>query len=147
MDKFDLPNMFDLCLMHARADRAMRVVVAKQLDGQALTMMEWLALGVVAAGPKDGVSMSHIAATLDVTLPQVTALIGNLLQGKMIKQKVLASDRRGRQVIITLRGKRTLNNLEATIARAMRDWSKDINREQLRTYMMTVAQLASTNNL
>ncbi len=143
MEKFELPTMYELCLMHARADRAMRAVVAKQLDSQNLTMMEWLALGVVAAGPKEGVSMSQIASTLDVTLPQVTALIGNLLQDKMIKQKVLASDRRGRQVMGTLRGKRTLAKLESTIAVAMREWSKDISRDQLRTYMVTVAKLAS----
>ncbi len=145
MEKFDLPTMYELCLMHARADRAMRVVVSKQLESQHLTMMEWLALGVVAAGPKEGVSMSQIASTLDVTLPQVTALIGNLLENRMIKQKVLASDRRGRQVISTTRGKHTLSKLESKIAAAMREWSKDINREDLRVYMSTVAKLASKN--
>jgi DNA-binding MarR family transcriptional regulator len=147
MEKFELPTMYELCLMHARADRAMRVVVSKQLEGQQLTMMEWLALGVVAAGPaKEGVSMSQIASTLDVTLPQVTALIGKLLENKMIKQRVLASDRRGRQVMVTTRGKRTLTKLETAIAMAMREWSKDVDREQLRNYMITVAQLASKHD-
>ncbi len=146
MEKFELPTMYELCLMHARADRAMRNVVARQLEGHGLTMMEWLALGVVMAGPKDGVSMSQIAATLDVTLPQVTALVSNLLNAKMIKQRVLASDRRGRQVIGTPRGKKALANLEGAIAGAMRTWSKDIDRNQLKAYILTVAQLANKNN-
>lgn len=145
MEKFDTPTMYDLCLMHARADRAMRVVVAKQLESQHLTMMEWLALSVVAAGPKEGVSMSQIASTLDVTLPQVTALVGNLMENKMIKQKILASDRRGRQVICATRGKHTLVKLEGKIATAMRVWSRDIDREELRAYMSTVAKLANKN--
>lgn len=146
MEKYELPTMYELCLLHARADRAMRSVVSKQLDSQGITMMEWLALGVVVAGPKDGVSMTHIAKVLDVTMPQVTALIGNLVSQKMIKQKVLATDRRGRQVIATIRGKRTLDKLEGIIAKSMRAWSKNIKKEQLKNYIMTVSDLANINN-
>ncbi|HUP26267.1 MAG TPA: helix-turn-helix domain-containing protein [Candidatus Limnocylindrales bacterium] len=146
MEKFELPTMYELCLIHARADRAMRSVVSRQLENHGITMMEWLTLGVVLAGPKQGVSMSQIAATLDVTLPQVTALVSNLLDAKMIKQRVLASDRRGRQVIGTLRGKKTLARLEGTIAEAMRAWSKDIPPDQLKAYIITVARLANKDN-
>ena len=146
MEKYELPTMYELCLLHARADRAMRSVVSRQLDTQGITMMEWLALGVVVAGPKDGVSMTHIAKVLDVTMPQVTALTGNLVNQKMIKQKVLATDRRGRQVIATLRGKRTLAKLEGIIAESMRAWSKNIDRDQLKNYIKTVSELADINN-
>lgn len=143
MEKFKLPTMYELCLMHARADRAMRSVVSVQLESHKLTMMEWLSAGVVASGPKDGVSMSQIAATLDVTMPQVTALIGNLLEQKMIKQRVLATDRRGRQVIVTMKGKRALAKLEIDIAVAMLEWSSDIDRDQLKSYVQSVSQLAN----
>ena len=128
--------------MHARADRAMRVVVNDQLESYRITMMEWLALGVVSLGPKQGLSMTRIATTLNVTLPQVTALINGLLKLKLIKQKVLDSDRRGRQVIATSRGKRILTRLEQDITIAMRTWSQDIPRDQLYTYIQTVKQLA-----
>ncbi len=137
-----LPSMYELCLMHARADRAMRVVVSDQLEPSRITMMEWLALGAVSNGPQQGLSMTRIAHTLNVTLPQVTALINGLVKLRLIKQKVLDSDRRGRQVIITIKGKRTLAKLEGTIANAMRQWSKDIPREQLYTYIQTVSGLA-----
>lgn len=123
----------------------MRAVVSKQLEAQKITMMEWLTLGVVMAGPKDGVSMSQIATTLDVTLPQVTALISNLLDAKMIKQQILASDRRGRQVTGTTRGKKAWTRLEDSIAEAMRTWSKGIDRAQLKTYILTVAKLSKKN--
>lgn len=146
MEKYELPTMYQLCLLHARADRAMRSVVAKQLEAQGITMMEWLSLGVVVAGPKDGVSMSHIAKVLDVTMPQVTALIVKLINQNMIKQKVLASDRRGRQVIATTKGKRVLTKLETTIASTMRLWSKNIEKEQLKVYIETVSKLANINN-
>jgi len=146
MEKLELPTMYELCLMHARADRAMRSVVGGQLESHKLTMMEWLSMGVVASGPKDGISMTQIAATLDVTMPQVTALIGNLMEQKMIKQHVLASDRRGRQVIVTSRGKRSLAKLETEIAKVMRQWTQDIDRDQLKSYIQSVAILAGKVN-
>ncbi len=142
MKSFTLPNMYELCLMHARADRAMRSVVASQLDPQALTMMEWLALGVISNAPKEGYSMSQVARALDVTLPQVTALVTTLIKMKLVKQKVLVTDRRGRQVIVTPRGARVLTKLEERIAVVMRGWSKAIPRDQLAIYMHTVSQLS-----
>ena len=146
MEKFSLPTMYELCLMHARADRVLRAVVAKQLESQKLTMMEWLALCVVVAGPKKGVSMSHIAYKLDVTLPQVTSLVGKLLEAKMTKQKILVSDRRGRQVVCTKRGKNAVAKLEKNIAGAVKIWSKDIDRDQLRAYILTISQLVNNQS-
>lgn len=143
MTDFELPSMYELCLMHARADRAMRSVVGKPLELHALTMMEWLALGVISNAPREGFSMSQVAKALDVTLPQVTALVTTLIKIKLIKQRVLPTDRRGRQVIITPKGTRTLIRLEEQIAVVMRTWSEDIPREQLRAYMLTVAQLSA----
>lgn len=146
MENTALPTMYELCLLHARADRAMRAVVSRQLEVQKITMMEWLALGVVVTGPKNGVSMTNIAKVLDVTMPQVTALISNLISTKLIRQKVLASDRRGRQVMATLKGKRTIDKLELTIAKAMKSWSSHIEKRQLINYIKTVSELAKVNN-
>lgn len=140
-----MPNMYEMCLMHARADRAMRSTVAKQLDTHNLTIMEWLALGVVSQAPREGFSMSQVAQELDVTLPQVTALMTTLIKMKLIKQKVLATDRRGRQVIISSKGSRLMNKLEQQIAVVLGGWSQGVPREQLRTYIQTVAQLSAKN--
>lgn len=142
MEEFETPSMYQLCLMHARADREMRVVVSRQLETQNLTMMEWLALGVISNAPHEGFSMSQVARALDVTLPQVTALVTVLIKMKLIKQKVLATDRRGRQVIITSRGERMLIKLEDKITMVMRGWTQDIPVKQLKAYMLTIAQLS-----
>lgn len=142
MNNFELPNMFELCLMHARADRTMREVVAKQLSPFDITMMEWLVLGVVSQAPKNGFSMTQVAKILDVTLPQVTALVTTLIKLKLIKQTILPEDRRGRQVNIAPKGARLLDKLEGHVAEAMRGWSRDIPRDQLYAYMLTVSQLS-----
>lgn len=143
MEEFEMPSMYQLCLMHARADRAMRTVVSKELEAQGLTMMEWLALGVISNAPREGFSMSQVAKALDVTLPQVTALVAALLDMRLIRQKVLATDRRGRQVVSTSRGDRVLIKLEDHITMVMRGWTQDISPAQLQSYVLTIAKLSA----
>lgn len=87
-----LMNMYELCLLHARSDRALRGSVATKLEKLNITMMEWLLLGVVHNGGTKGISMSDIAQSLHVTLPQVTALVNKLLPSKLVKQKSANSD-------------------------------------------------------
>jgi DNA-binding MarR family transcriptional regulator len=135
-------TMYEICLLHARTDRALRTVVANQLDEFKVTMMEWLLLGVVCGGPEKGLSMSTIAATLDVTLPQVTALVTNLIKLRLVKQKTQAHDRRSRHVVATNRGRILLGDMEQAIARAMEEWLKDIPKDQLDIYFKTIKQLS-----
>lgn len=139
--------MYQLCLMHARADRAMRGLVAKELEVHSITLMEWLALGVISNAPREGFSMSQVAHALDVTLPQVTALVGSLTDAKLIKQKILPTDRRGRQVHITPKGERLVIKLEDRIVMVMRSWTQEIPPEQLKAYMLTLATLSAKAEL
>lgn len=141
-----MPSMYELCLNHARADRAMRSLVADRLAKSRLSIMEWLALNIIAAGPKQGISMSQIAGSLDVTLPQVTALVSTLTKLRFVKQKILVKDRRGRQVIVTIRGRRTLLRLESNMSEAMDLWLQDIPKAKAETYLQVVADLAKPNN-
>ena len=135
-------SMGELCLTQSRADRAMHSVVTKQLEPFRLTMMEWLVLVVVSGGSKEGLSMTRIANALDVTLPQVTALVTTLLHQKLVTQKTLETDRRGRQVNVTLRGRRTLAKLESSIAWALNEWSGHVSEERMREYVETVELLS-----
>lgn len=135
-------SMHELCLAHARSDRAFRSMIVQKLEPQHITMMEWLALGVVASGSRVGLSMTNIATALDVTLPQVTALIVGLTNRKLVKQKILSSDHRGRQVIVTLKGKRVLTKLESTTAAGVRSLTQNISKTRLQEYIRTLEQLS-----
>jgi DNA-binding MarR family transcriptional regulator len=135
-------TMYELCLLHARTDRALRTVVAKQLDVFKVTMMEWLLLGVVCGGPDKGLSMSTIATTLDVTLPQVTALVTKLVKLRLVKQKTQSYDRRSRHVVATNKGRILLGDMEQAIAQAMEVWLGEVPRDQLKVYLDTVQLLA-----
>lgn len=137
-----LLTVYDLCLLHTRADRAMRTTISLQLEHHQLTFMEWLVLGVVSHASKQGHSMSEIAGYLDVTLPQVTALVNGLTEKKLVNQSISPFDRRGRQVHITAKGSRVLARLESMLRSALHTWSKDIPPNHLYTYALTLDRLA-----
>ncbi len=142
MDDASSITMYQACLLHSRADRALRLVVSKKLDQFNVTLMEWLLMGTVKNGPKEGMTMSAVAATLDVTLPQVTALITNLTKHKLLKQKISRQDRRSRRLVSTNAGNKLVENIEQEVDQAMRDWVNDIPSDQLQTYIKTIAVLA-----
>lgn len=106
-------TIYELCLLHSRADRAFRTLIAEQLEPHELTMMQWLLLGVVGRGPKDGLSMSDIAHEMGITLPQVTALLTDLTKRRLTKLKTQRRDRRSRHAQLTSKGEEVMKSAEA----------------------------------
>lgn len=109
-------NIYELSLQYAHADRAIRGAFADGLGEYQITMMEWLLLGIVSQGSAKGVSMTHIATQLQVTLPQVTALVAKLTPLKLVKQKHSTADRRSRLVEITAKGKQVFAEASESLA-------------------------------
>lgn len=136
-------TMYKACLLHSRADRALRLVVSRRLEQFNVTMMEWLLIGVVNNGAKEGMTMSAVASALDVTLPQVTALTASLTKLKLLKQKVSRQDRRSRRLVTTANGKKLLTEIEQEVNKAMREWVADIPQDKLGVYFETVEILAN----
>ncbi|MBA3758068.1 MarR family transcriptional regulator [Candidatus Saccharibacteria bacterium] len=142
MSGLDDITMYEACLLHSRADRALRMVVAKELDQFGITMMQWLLLATTDKGPGSGMRMSELAEALNVTMPQITALMNDLIQLKFAKQKVNSTDRRSRRLTVTPLGKRQLQKIESAIDETMRRWLKNVPLDELASYMTTVKRLA-----
>lgn len=138
-------KMYEICLLHAQSDRALRAMIAEKLNGMNITMMEWLLLGVVTSGKSSGLTMSEIAEALHVTLPQVTALVNKLLPLKLIKQKSASTDRRSRVVTITSKGQLTLDDANKTLDKAMEEWFDGLNSEQQESYTAVLKRLATSS--
>lgn len=134
--------MYNACLQHSRADRVLRLVVAKRLEQFGVTMMEWLLIGVVRNGPKDGMTMTEVAVALDVTLPQVTALTANLIKQKLLKQKVSRQDRRSRSMTITKFGTKTFDAISADVDTVLTDWISSVSKERFSDYLAVIDFLA-----
>jgi DNA-binding MarR family transcriptional regulator len=119
------------------------MIISRELDQFDITMMEWLLMEVVSGGPKEGMTMSAVAAALDVTLPQVTALTASLTKAKLLKQKVSRRDRRSRHLGCTPTGHRLLQDIEKAVNRTMDMWVADIPKTQLEAYLKTIGLLAT----
>lgn len=138
-------TMYQVCLLHSRAERVLKSYISAQLETWNITRMEWLLLATVHEKPKlaAGHTMGQVAETLDVRLSQVTALATKMNNGKLISQKVAKHDRRTRYLKITKRGEKLLEEIEAGMRKAMKAWLAGIPRDQLTAYMDTVRQLGS----
>lgn len=134
-------NMFNICLLHSKADRALRMAVARELEPYGITMMQWLLLSTVNRST-GGMRMSELAAALDVTMPQITALMNDLVERKLAKQKINSTDRRSRRLMVTSLGKRQLEQLEPAVDEGMKKWLRDIPAADLKGYFATVRALA-----
>ncbi len=136
-------HMYKACLIHVKADRVLRSIVSGILAEYEVTTMEWLLLGVIDDSPKTGITLSHIAGRLDVSQPQVTALMDKVIEQGLVRQRVHKQDRRSRTAIITIKGKRLLDRIEESVQSFMETWLSELPKEQLRTYAETVTRIAN----
>ena len=135
-------NMYEICLLHARSDRVLRSKIATLLAESQITMMEWLLIGVVSAGPAKGSTMSDIAKSLHVTLPQVTALVNKLLPLKLVKQKSASGDRRSRLVSLTSKGQLVLDENMNTMDDAQQSLFGGASDQELDSYAQVLTRLS-----
>jgi len=84
-------------------------------------MMQWLLLGVLSNAPKQGFSMGEIAARLNITLPQVTALFTGLTKRRFVKLRTPRDDRRSRLALLTAKGEESLHKATQQIETSLKD--------------------------
>lgn len=142
MSQPSVPPMSEFMLTHNEAERMLQSLVQKELNRVTLTKKEWLALSVVAAGPREGVRMSEMAKRLGLALPQCTPLVATLMERKLCKQHIAEHDRRGRHLQATLKGRRLLGNLDLDMQLALEEATASIENAQLTAYVAVNKQLA-----
>lgn len=145
MNNNDTSPVTQRCLRYVQMDRSFRTVVGRALESGSITMMQWLLLSIVYDGPPAGITMSTAARTLDVTLPQVTALTNELLKNKLIKQKTQSYDRRTRLISATAKGSKVLEESLEAINAAVGEWFSGVPEDQVRAYWDVVERLNTKN--
>lgn len=142
-------SLFDMCLVHTRADRALRMFVSNALESYNVTFMEWLMLSITCQGPSTGVGMTAVAQELDVTLPQVTSLANKLLEHGLIEQEIQAHDRRARNVVPTAKGRRVWQTVERQITPEVNDWLVEaigLGAQEVADYTKTAQKIGLTSS-
>lgn len=133
--------MYEACLLHSKSDRLLRLVVSRELEPYGITMMQWLLLMTVSKGPHAGMRMTELSEELDVTMPQITALMNDLVEQKLAKQKINSTDRRSRRLSITGTGKKRLEEIDGSIDRALKNWLDPVPEADLKGYFATLRKM------
>lgn len=128
-------SVFESILQATQVDRVLRQraqEVTREHGG--ITNTEWLLLSIIGKGPKKGLTMSALGATLGVSRPQITALLENLLVKRFIRQKKSSHDGRSRTATITQRGADTLKRIDEVMEQSFADLMKSIPGTHLQIY-------------
>lgn len=135
-------TMYQACLMHSRAERVLKTIVAKHLKNFGITRMEWIVLASLESNTKvGGYTMSELSQVLDIKLSQLTILSGGIISSGLAKQVTSHSDKRTKLVTITPKGKKLVEQIDASMRQALREWLSHISRAQLINYMQTLKLL------
>lgn len=141
-EQLDKPTYYQTSLSHVRADRVYRTIISQQLEPFKLNLMEWLMLGVINDASKAGITLSKIAEALDVSQPQVTALMTSVSNQGLVRQKTLRQDRRSRSVVLSVRGLRLLDKIEETINAYMDQWLSQVPPDQYQAYLEIMGRMS-----
>lgn len=134
MTKLDI---YGFCMAHTQADRWLRLQINQALKTTTkLTMMEWLLLLSVNRKAEAGLSVTEAAESLGVSLPQITALVRHLVNHKVVVQRVVAQDRRGRRLYVLPAGKALCKSTVRTVADKLQEYLK--TSDELKTYLATL---------
>ncbi len=83
---------------------------------------------------EDGISVSHIAAALEVTPPAVSRMLKSLEERGLIERRVNAFNRRSTMVRLTENGERLLDTAHKRFIGLMEHISKKMGEEHLRKF-------------
>lgn len=132
-NKLDGIKIHEVCLTYNHADRVLRNLINDRLYNFNIGLVEWLLLGVIDQAPKSGITLSEIAVKLDVSQPQVTALMDKVASQRWVRQKVHKQDRRSRMAVLTIKGKRQLDDIESDMKQFLEVWLSEVPDDQLKS--------------
>lgn len=137
-------SSYDFCVVQAHFDKKIKSLSAEILSAHKLTHMEWLVMCVINSSPRAS-KMSDIANEIGVSLPQITALVTNLISKRLIKQKTIISDRRSKHLSLTLKGKRIMGKVETTLNKNLKSWLTEIPHDEFSQFYKNLKLLSGFN--
>jgi len=136
-------TIYEVSLLLTKADRSFRLAVSRQLEPIGVSMMQWLLMSTVGKGPVAGLKMREVADALNVTMPQITALMNDLIKKKLVAQKVNKLDKRSRKLVLTTLGAQQLKDIEPKLQKAMAEFfDKKLTASEVEAYFSAAAKLA-----
>ncbi len=134
---------YQAVISQARAFRNLRSFLVETLKEHDLTLTEWLMIGSVIDGGKDGVRVSELADTLGVEMPVITNLTNRAVATGWVTRVVDPTDRRAKRIRATQEGGQKTCDIEGILREATATWLDDIDVTMLKDYLTIVGLLAN----
>jgi DNA-binding MarR family transcriptional regulator len=131
---------YEAGMFQAAANRNLTTFLANALKSSNITTSEWSALGILATTGE--ARPSDMAMIMDVKTPMATRLIQSLLEKKLVAERKISEDQRGKLIVLTPEGKKLLDEQELIVRDGMREYMKEVDRDDLVAYLKVVEYLA-----
>jgi DNA-binding MarR family transcriptional regulator len=137
------PTPYELYKSVAQAERSLKMLVSQELKSHRLTLQQWLVLGSVAQTKTEGISGSELSQQLRLPQARITVVTKQLLERKLLRQKLQRTDRRSRQLLLAARGRAILYDINGVLKQRLKLWLRPIPANHLVFYRRVVAQMAT----
>ena len=131
---------YEAGMLQAAANRNLNTFLTNALKSSNITVSEWSALGILATTGES--RPSDIAAIMDVKTPMATRIIQSLCEKSLVAEQKVSEDQRGKMIVLTAAGKKLLDEEEIIVRGGMREYMKDVPREDLIGYLRVIEYLA-----
>lgn len=138
--KLDI-NTYDLILLQAKTNRALKNRFGEVLDEHSLTTLDWSVLGILSAHPQ-GCRYNTIAQQLAVEPPFVTELVAKLSKQKLISIKDDIKDRRAKLIVLNKKGEDIIKQTEEKLQDHFSELFKDISPAEFETFKVTLQKIS-----
>ncbi len=98
-----------------------------------LTLPQFLALDLIDR--EEGMKMKDIAQQLNISLPAATGMMDRLYHYGMIKREADTNDRRIVKIVLTDKGRKTLNNTRDARRKAIEDVFGKLSQKEREEYL------------
>ena len=138
--KLDI-NTYDLVLLQAKTNRALKNKFGEVLNEYKLTTLDWSVLGILSTHT-EGCRYNTIAQELSVEPPFVTELVTKLVKQKLIAIKDDIKDRRAKLIFLSKKGEEIINDTEAKLQDHFSDLFKNISPSEFETFKTTLQKIS-----
>ncbi len=117
-------------LLFTQAHKVVRAAIYTILERYQLSPSYWSILGATVLAP-EGIRLTNVAKQMDVKAPLVTMLATNLIEMGLINRIEHHTDKRAKLLVITPKGKKIAQQIEAELGQKIDRLLQGASREEI----------------
>lgn len=136
---FNFPP-YTMALWSSQVSRAMNRYLSRTLEKSMLSPTEYMLLGLLKN--HKNLQASELANFMNIKPPVVTVMLHHLLELKLVRKELSASDKRFRVITLSAKGAQLLNRLEKKIHDDFTEFTAGMNSADIDAYCRILEQFS-----